>query len=234
MTLQDDPVTEEEEGQSCPICMEPFQHKELVSFSPMAECDHVFHHACIKTWLLHHACCPYCRGCMLSPDHRGQQNRRRWKSLPKTKHERKREDEYYNEMSLQRGKRLRATYFCMKEGLVTLDLSKMDKANAENPVSLIPKRKITGAGREAIGFFTSDFVPQHELMPLRTHPKSIRSTTDVVVTVTSPSSPTLPETTADTNAVDDATAANAVIDIETTLNELPVISDDVADANDTV
>jgi Ring finger domain len=31
-------------------------------------CDHVFHHECIKQWLLYHECCPYCRITVLPMD----------------------------------------------------------------------------------------------------------------------------------------------------------------------
>lgn len=45
----------------CSICMETFTKDTIVSWSPNSKCDHVFHHSCIKEWLLHHDTCPCCR-----------------------------------------------------------------------------------------------------------------------------------------------------------------------------
>jgi hypothetical protein len=46
------------EDKECPICMEAFQLGDAVSWSPNEECSHVFHHECIKEWLLKHVECP--------------------------------------------------------------------------------------------------------------------------------------------------------------------------------
>jgi Ring finger domain len=45
----------------CSICMESFTNDTIISWSPNDQCDHVFHHCCIKEWLLHHDTCPCCR-----------------------------------------------------------------------------------------------------------------------------------------------------------------------------
>ena len=78
------------------------------------------------------------------------------------------------------------------------------------------------------------------MMVLRTHPKSIRSTSDVVVTITSPTSQTVGmDSSIDETAIlerddVDRMVANAVEDIETTMKELPIISNDAIDRNDAV
>jgi Ring finger domain len=45
----------------CSICMDEFEVGDTVSWAPHALCTHVFHHQCIKNWLLRHAECPCCR-----------------------------------------------------------------------------------------------------------------------------------------------------------------------------
>jgi hypothetical protein len=46
------------EEKECPICMECLELGDAVSWSPNEECSHVFHHECIKEWLLKHVECP--------------------------------------------------------------------------------------------------------------------------------------------------------------------------------
>ena len=41
---------------------------EQVSWSAYLDCEHVFHHECIREWLLHHTDCPCCRQTFLSID----------------------------------------------------------------------------------------------------------------------------------------------------------------------
>lgn len=46
------------EEKECPICMEGLELNDAVSWSPNEKCSHVFHHECIKEWLLKHVECP--------------------------------------------------------------------------------------------------------------------------------------------------------------------------------
>lgn len=49
------------EGWECAICIMSFQVGEDVCWSRNPECDHAFHIACLKPWLLEHIECPCCR-----------------------------------------------------------------------------------------------------------------------------------------------------------------------------
>ena len=48
-------------GGECPICYDELSIGDIVSWSPNPSCNHVFHHACIKEWLLQNEGCPFCR-----------------------------------------------------------------------------------------------------------------------------------------------------------------------------
>ncbi len=54
--------------QECSICMEVFKVGDKVSFSPAEGCFHVFHHDCLRRWLLRKTDCPCCRVIMLPVD----------------------------------------------------------------------------------------------------------------------------------------------------------------------
>ena len=60
----------EQEGhlQECSICMEVFKVGDKVSFSPAEGCLHVFHHDCLRRWLLRKTDCPCCRVIVLPVD----------------------------------------------------------------------------------------------------------------------------------------------------------------------
>jgi hypothetical protein len=45
----------------CSICQDSIVYGEIVSRSQHADCDHLFHTRCIRTWLLVHMDCPLCR-----------------------------------------------------------------------------------------------------------------------------------------------------------------------------
>lgn len=60
-----DPVND---PMTCSICLDHFGAHDIISISPKyfssclsSNCRHVFHHVCIKEWLLQHSTCPSCR-----------------------------------------------------------------------------------------------------------------------------------------------------------------------------
>lgn len=249
-------ILHEEEPHQCSICMEEFEPNDLVSWSPSAECEHVFHHACIKTWLLHHECCPYCRVCMLSVDQRNVADvahistpsnvsrgvlslGSRGKKPNRVQHW---GNDHLQELAVQRHQRLISTYFCLKEGLVTLHqpLSIKTTLDYDAEANLTSDHTPESSSLSTMKRFLVSDVPKNEMMVLRTHPKSIRSTSDVVVTITSPTSQTVGmDSSIDETAMlerddVDRMVANAVEDIETTMKELPIISNDAIDRNDAV
>ena len=46
------PDSEWDEEKECPICMNSLCHDDIVSWSANPKCTHVFHHQCVKEWLL--------------------------------------------------------------------------------------------------------------------------------------------------------------------------------------
>lgn len=90
----------------CPICMNGFHAGDIVSWSANPSCCHVYHHECLKEWLLRRTHCPYCRETVLPcdflvPDKTPAQLQE-WSQL------------YANQTS--------RTYCCVYDGLVTLPL----------------------------------------------------------------------------------------------------------------
>ena len=64
----DEEEDEKDPQQECIICMEGFEVGDKVSFSPAEGCHHVFHHHCLRQWLLRKSACPCCRVIMLPID----------------------------------------------------------------------------------------------------------------------------------------------------------------------
>ena len=112
-------VDEVDSGKECAVCMERFEENDVVSWSPTVECAHVFHHECIKEWLVFHDNCPYCRVTVLPVDDLKTQSSSssrfggtvsaNWGDAELTK------------LAKDRTRRARTTYFCIEEGLITID-----------------------------------------------------------------------------------------------------------------
>jgi Ring finger domain len=172
-------LEEETDRHECPICMELFQLNDVVSWSPSMECEHVFHHGCIKTWLIHHDCCPYCRLNVLSVDRGTVDATRRsstvgWKSSSKPKNAHPKEE--LLQLAQQRHRRLCSSYFCLEEGLVNLD----------RPLSTSQKKTCRNEGvAQDVRRNIASNVSSEEMMALRLHPQSGGTTSceDVVVTI---------------------------------------------------
>lgn len=89
----------------CPICMERFVVGDIVSWSSYDKCSHVYHHQCIKEWLLRHNNCPFCREVFLPVDNVRVQITMK----------------IFKELSELRARRAETTYYCIQDGLVTLE-----------------------------------------------------------------------------------------------------------------
>ncbi|GBN03826.1 Protein goliath [Araneus ventricosus] len=57
-TVKSDDSEHDDEYECCAICIEPFQHGELIRSLP---CKHCFHKICIDPWLLEQRSCPMCK-----------------------------------------------------------------------------------------------------------------------------------------------------------------------------
>lgn len=104
-TAKTDTSTDEEmEEKECPICMEAFAVGDIVSWSPNPEgsCRHVFHHECLKEWMLQSGDCPCCRELILPIDEEGL-------SL---------EHSLLKELCKKRAQLAASTYYCNSHGLV--------------------------------------------------------------------------------------------------------------------
>jgi len=62
----------ETKNDSCPVCLEDFQNKEVLAICP---CGHVFHKKCLKKWLVVRSTCPMCMAQVVHHSVRDQQNR---------------------------------------------------------------------------------------------------------------------------------------------------------------
>lgn len=59
-SLVDKVLTDLDEQQECPICLNEFQYHEIV-VTPKKDCGHTFHKKCLHQWLMSHSSCPCCR-----------------------------------------------------------------------------------------------------------------------------------------------------------------------------
>lgn len=119
-----------DEEKECPVCMDAFDVGDLISWSPNTNCEHVFHHCCIKEWLIERKCCPCCRQTFLPVD--------QLEGLTKSKK--------IGELLLGQQQRAANRFFCIRHGVVTLskpDLCFTKKCEREqmfNKVNSVPSR----------------------------------------------------------------------------------------------
>jgi hypothetical protein len=115
--------------QSCSICLENFNVGDAVSWSTSDKCSHVFHHTCIREWLLRKVGCPYCREVVLPvdrqilpPDGRQQDHTSSTSSSQQQQQRRRRPltDDQLCKFAGERGYRATTTYFCVDCGLIPL------------------------------------------------------------------------------------------------------------------
>jgi hypothetical protein len=94
-----------DEETECPVCIDALEVGDLVSWSPNAQCEHVFHHCCIKEWLLEQECCPCCRQIFLPAV---------------SQHEGLSKSERTEELLLGQQQLAAKRFFCIRHGVVTL------------------------------------------------------------------------------------------------------------------
>lgn len=174
----------EEEGRECPVCMECFAVNDIVSWSPCAKtCDHVFHHSCIKQWLLHHECCPYCRVTVLPVDRDAASSTVNadaaaaaddadnattttfFGASSSSTAKQQWTVQQLAALAAKRSQRVMTTYYCLDEGLVTLDRSPSSTAAAAASTTAATKddrKKVLAMKR-----FLSTGIQQGELAELR-------------------------------------------------------------------
>ena len=107
-----DDIYDEQDEHECPICMEVFQVGQVVSWSPIlhkanddkdeSSCTHVFHHTCIKEWLLRNHTCPFCRNIYMHIDAHDI-------AVPRADLIR---------YSQERARKQQLSFFCVKDGFV--------------------------------------------------------------------------------------------------------------------
>jgi len=90
----------------CPICMNEIKHNDAVSWSANPSCNHVFHHVCLKEWLLRRTACPYCRETVLPCD-----------TLSRTSPH---HADQLAALSMQYASRSSTMYYCYSQGLIEL------------------------------------------------------------------------------------------------------------------
>lgn len=91
----------------CPICFGELQTSQYVSWSASELCSHVYHHECIKEWLLRHVECCLCKNTYLPVDEK--------KGRAKT--------DALRQMSQRFAAASATSYYCVSTGLVRIPKS---------------------------------------------------------------------------------------------------------------
>ena len=154
----------------CGICLEKFRVGEIVSWSCDENCGHVFHHECIRDWLLRRIGCPYCRTVVLPIDRpiegKGLYNRSHLTQ------------EELHQMATDRARFLTRTFYCVEEGLVILRAMKPLIKNPneeatieEDVVSMEESRRNMHLGFWKYGKDTKEKDLDQELLALERTPK---------------------------------------------------------------
>jgi uncharacterized protein YbaR (Trm112 family) len=94
------------------------KHGDIVSYNFSASCTtHLYHHSCIKEWLLHHVSCPACRQTYLPIDetcHASGKETLTFHLRPFTK-------PHHRHLSGERSLWINRTFICEKSGLVVVE-----------------------------------------------------------------------------------------------------------------
>lgn len=121
-------------NKQCTICLEKFKVGEVVSWSCDERCQHVFHHECLREWLLRRIRCPCCRTIVLPVD-RPKEEVQSTKGRRQLFGRERFTSEAMGDMASQRAKYLTRTYFCIENGLVVLRSIEPRKKAAEPAAS---------------------------------------------------------------------------------------------------
>lgn len=132
-TPSDDSSEEEAANErECPICFDTFEVGDVASWSADPACKHVFHHRCIKEWLINHKGCPYCRETFLPVDRLGSNTK--FTDL--------------SELIVAQEQRSLHCYYCVDHGIVYTPkdlverLDKPDCAEVSQRAREVPERSI--------------------------------------------------------------------------------------------
>jgi hypothetical protein len=129
--LVDEDPSVASQGIECPICMASMKDGDIVSYNFAGSCStHVYHHSCIKEWLLRHVSCPACRQTYLPIDEANSVAQRRTafyhRSFPKSRHQ---------ILAGTRTQWMNRTFVCERRGLVVLELPLTDRSAMNVSVS---------------------------------------------------------------------------------------------------
>jgi len=144
-SLSDDSL-EGANSRDCPICFDAFQAGEIASWSADPVCKHVFHHRCIKEWLVNHKGCPFCRETFLPID--------RFESSTSFCN--------LSELILAQEQRSKHCYYCVDHGIVSTPkdlaehLDEKDWTEISQRAQVVPDRSVLYCMRGPVEFLDYD------------------------------------------------------------------------------
>lgn len=181
----------EANGHECPICFDTFQVDDIVSWSASPACRHIFHHRCLKEWLVKNKGCPFCRETFLPVDRTG--SNLTFANL--------------SELMVAQEQRSLHCYYCVDHGVVSLPkdlrdhLEETDFANISHRAQEVPDRSILSSMRGPVHCMDCD-------IECGDQPGNATSDEEVASTTNQDGSDTAETATLDTNNYDDNTVPN--------------------------
>jgi Ring finger domain len=105
------PLENDQDQRECPICMSALTKGQIVSWSANEKCSHVYHHQCIKEWLLRHVECCLCKNTFLPVD------------MKKNQAGAKEQAAALQELSCEYAAASATSYYCHRTGLIRIPRS---------------------------------------------------------------------------------------------------------------